>query len=379
MLLGSPDISGGTYVIFEHATRLAAHGIDVTVVTEEPCPPSRLAWHPAASRLRFMHPDEASLEIWDVVLATWWKTVLWMTRLSARRYGYFVQSIESRFYPEDEVPLRHLVEGTYRLGLPVITEARWIRQHLEAMLEVPAALAPNGIRKDLYRPDGSRWAEPPAEGLRVLVEGPLGVPFKNVSRTLELVRRAGVGEMWLMTSTEGASDALADRVFRQVPIDEVGRVYRSCDVLVKLSYVEGMFGPPLEMFHCGGTAMTYDVTGHDEYLVADVNALVLPRDDEEGVVRGLRRLASDRELLAGLRVAARATADAWPDWEASSATFAKAVLNLPGSPSRSVLSAAIDHLHEGYVVAEQLRHRVAHLSRPLWKRGLGRLARTLGR
>jgi hypothetical protein len=38
-------------------------------------------------------------------------------------------------------------------------------------------------------------------------------------------------------------------------------VYRSCDILGKLSYVEGMFGPPLEMFHCGWTAIVYNVTG----------------------------------------------------------------------------------------------------------------------
>lgn len=42
-----------------------------------------------------------------------------------------------------------------------------------------------------------------------------------------------------------------------------------------------MFGPPLEMFHCGGTSIVYDVTGHDEYIVHDKNGLVAKTDDDE--------------------------------------------------------------------------------------------------
>lgn len=65
-------------------------------------------------------------------------------------------------------------------------------------------------------------------------------------------------------------------------------IYRSCDVIVKLSYIEGMFGPPLEMFHCGGTAIVYDVTGHDEYIVHEKNALVVKTDDDKQVINYIK-------------------------------------------------------------------------------------------
>jgi hypothetical protein len=147
------------------------------------------------------------------------------------------------------------------------------------------------------------------------------VDYKNVPKSVELCRQAGVDEVWLLTSSAIDSFPGVDRVFSRVPIHETPEIYRSCDVLVKLSYVEGMFGPPLEMFHCGGTAIVYEVTGHDEYIVHEQNSYVVARDDEEQVVRLLQKLRNDTTALQRLKDGARKTADAWPDWSESSRQF----------------------------------------------------------
>ena len=47
---------------------------------------------------------------------------------------------------------------------------------------------------------------------------------------------------------------------------ELARLYADTDVVLKLSRIEGMFGPPLEGFHCGATCVVTPVTGHDEYV-----------------------------------------------------------------------------------------------------------------
>jgi hypothetical protein len=65
-----------------------------------------------------------------------------------------------------------------------------------------------------------------------------------------------------------------------------------------------MFGPPLEMFHCGGTAIVYDVTGHDEYIRHGVNSLVVERDNELQVVDWLKKLKNDIGLLDKLKAGA---------------------------------------------------------------------------
>ncbi len=143
--------------------------------------------------------------------------------------------------------------------------------------------------------------------------------------SVDLCRQAGVDEVWLLTSSDIDSFPGVDRVFSRVPIDDTPAIYRSCDVLVKLSYVEGMFGPPLEIFHCGGTAIVYEVTGHDEYIVHGRNSYVAARDDEQQVVEYLSRLKEDASELQRLKNGALETAAAWPDWGESSEQFGAAM------------------------------------------------------
>ena len=333
-LLGSPDINGGTYVIYEHATRLNRLAGPVTIITEGPVDPGRYAWHPAAGELCWKTLAEAEAEQFDLVIATWWQSVYLLERLRSVRYLYFIQSIESRFFPPGQPEdfklrdldiLRDWCENTYRLPLPVITEACWIQQYLLEKYNRSSYLVRNGIRKDVYQPDGALIAPRQPGRLRVLVEGPLGVFFKNVEKTVELCRRAEVDELWLLTSSDVREYPGVDRCLSRVPITETPAIYRSCDVLVKLSYVEGMFGPPLEMFHCGGTAIVYDVTGHDEYIRHGENSIVVARDDEEQVVAWLKRLKAEPDLLAGLKVGGARTAAAWPDWEEAAGQFNQAV------------------------------------------------------
>ena len=83
-----------------------------------------------------------------------------------------------------------------------------------------------------------------------------------------------------------------------------------------------MYGPPLEMFHCGGTVVTWDVTGSEEYVVDGVNGLVCEMGDFVGLRDALRRVVSDSHLLESSEAGAERTAAEWPDWKASSEEFA---------------------------------------------------------
>ncbi|MBN8242189.1 glycosyltransferase family 4 protein [Nitratireductor aquimarinus] len=320
-LVGSIAISGGTYVIFQHAAHLVESGYDVTIAVQEAFDDETASWHDKASVLQFLSFDEAKLCSYDLVIATWWKTALELAGFDARTYGYFVQSIESRFYPEEEQPLRALVDSTYRLPVAFVTEAKWIQQYLRERYDVKAALVPNGVRKDIYSLAGPSIAPRRQSAPRILVEGHFGVSFKNTALAIKLARAAGAREIWVLTGSPVEYLPFVKKVFSKVPIEKSAEVYRSCDILVKLSTVEGMFGPPLEMFHCGGTAVVFDVTGHDEYIVDNHNAVVVPGKDTKAVVRQLRTLLNDQNKLNLLKDGAVKTAQRWPNWGESSAKF----------------------------------------------------------
>ena len=323
-ILGSLEIGGGTYVVLQHAEHARAAGHEVTLVVLSRYSQAELLWHPGLAILKLAHISdlrEVKGERFDIAIATYWRTALELHQFEARQYAYFVQSIESRFYDDSQTRMRGLVDQTYDLGLPGITEATWIQRHLQQHHGSEFLLAYNGIRKASYAEHGPVHAPRVPGKLRVLVEGPFGSVIKNTGRTVRLAVRSRASETWLLTSSDVSWYPGVDRVFSRVPIAQVAEVYRSCDLIVKLSFVEGMFGPPLEMFHCGGTAVVYDVSGHDEYIVHGRNALVATMHDEATVVAHLDRLCDDPQLLAQLKEGARATAAAWPDWPEASAVF----------------------------------------------------------
>ncbi|CAK8718992.1 Glycosyltransferase involved in cell wall bisynthesis [Candidatus Electronema halotolerans] len=355
-LLGSPRINGGTYVIYEHASRLKRKGHRVVLITKQEVATAEHAWHSSASELEWLILEQAKNESFDMLLATWWQSPFLLHQLEAVHYAYFIQSIETRFFeppgPADfstaDNPLwQNLCEKTYSYKLPMITEACWIQEYLYKNWNSWPHLVRNGIRKDIYTAEGKTVAPRSQGHFRVLVEGPVHVSYKNVPAALRLARQAGADEIWLLTSSDMQEHPDADHVFSQVPIHETPAIYRSCDLLLKLSYVEGMFGPPLEIFHCGGTALVYDVTGHDEYIVHDQNAYVVPKDDEEQVVCLLRHLKSNPAELDRLKKGAAATAAAWPDWDVCSEQFEQALLAIAAErpTSRDYLRQHTEALH----------------------------------
>jgi glycosyltransferase involved in cell wall biosynthesis len=217
-----------------------------------------------------------------------------------------------------------LVEATYRFPVEYVTEAAWIQQYLKENYNQDSTLVRNGIRKDVYDPSG-KVIQARSEGHppRILVEGHFGVSFKNTALGVRLAREAGAKDIWVLTGSPVSWLPGISRVFSRVPMVKTAEIYRSCDILVKLSTVEGMFGPPLEIFHCGGTAIVFDVTGHDEYIVNGFNACVVPTGDTNGVVTVLRKLISDRSELMRLQEGALLTANKWPSWVDSSACFSE--------------------------------------------------------
>ena len=315
-LVNDLQLSGGVGVVIAHARQLHdRHGFDVTLVLareqEDP------HWsHEPLEGLPVASLDEARGQRYDIAISTWWETAFSLFELRAERYASFVQSLEDRFYRPGEADR---LGARLVLDLPVtfITEARWIADTLAGLRpSAPCHLVRNGIDKRVFAPRAG--LEPRVDGpLRVLVEGNANVWFKGVNEAVAAVGQ--MNEPHELTVVAPNPDGLvtngADRVVGPLTQRELAALYAKSDVLLKLSRVEGMYGPPLEAFHMGATCVTTEVTGHEEYIEHGVNALVCDWDDPRGTARQLDLLARDRMLLHNLRLGALRTARTWPTWE----------------------------------------------------------------
>jgi glycosyltransferase involved in cell wall biosynthesis len=144
--------------------------------------------------------------------------------------------------------------------------------------------------------------------------------MKGVSKTLSKLAEIKDIEIWHVNPTSGSSEH-ASKTFHKVSISEMNSIYKNVDVLVKMSRVEGMFGPPLEAFHSGATAIVSKVTGFDEYIKHRVNSLAVDVDDFEGMKSLIVELDKDRDLLVSLKLGAIATAKDWKSIEESRNEF----------------------------------------------------------
>ncbi len=337
-LLQDLQLSGGVGVVVEHARQLTRrHGFDVTLALTRA--QTRPDWtFEGLDTLHVLPLEEARNAQYDVVVATWWRTAHELFEFDARRYAYFVQSLEDRFYRPEE---RGHAEAAATLRFPVhfVTEARWIAETLDELRpDVPCYYVRNGVSKETFPP--LERVEPRLDGpLRILVEGSRVWWHKGVDEALAAAGAMNEQRHVTLVTHDGGpirATADADRVVGPLPQAELAALYAETDVVLKLSRVEGMFGPPLEGFHAGATCVVTPVTGHDEYVVHGWNGLVCDWDDTRGTARQLDLLARDRRLLHFLRSNALQTARAWPSWEQSSSFMALALGRIAGSEAASL-------------------------------------------
>jgi glycosyltransferase involved in cell wall biosynthesis len=383
-LVNDLELSGGVGVVVQHARQLSAmEGWDVTLVLarEQDGP----GWH-GYEHLPHLHVrsrEQALSERYDVAVATWWETTFTLFELEAERYAYFVQSLEDRFYLSDQA--ERLGAGlTFDLPVAFITEAQWIVDTLAGLRpDAPCHLVRNGIDKQVFVP--LEQLPPASTGpLRVLIEGSPSAWFKHVHSAIDAA--AAMREPHHVTVVCGDRKALgevvADEIVGPLSHPEMAELYERIDVVLKLSSVEGMFGPPLEGFHRGATCVVTPVTGHEEYVEHGWNGLLTDWEDLRGTARQLDLLARDRELLHFLRSNALETARAWPSWGQSSQFMAGALQAIAREPlpqSATASARLLADLRGGIEVYNvHLRERVDFARRALrFERVVARVRRTL--
>jgi glycosyltransferase involved in cell wall biosynthesis len=334
-VLPGVGISGGNNIVFEHASRLANRGYNVFLLNMYGS--SDMSWHPASDVLKVFCLDDsktfrflANTSI-DALFATGWQTFYEILRcdLRARHHFYFVQAQEALFSTRGSWEDR-LADITLNAKINYVTEASWICNWLNRDYGHDVVKLPHKLNRHII--SETEPLAPRGERLRVLLEGPLSNPWKRMGDAFLAVRNLDA-EIWCVSGAGSLQPwQRPERFFHAVPYSMMNKIMSSCDILVKLSAVEGVFGPPLEMMACGGTAVTTRVNGYDEYIIDGYNALTVEVGDYDGARRVLKQMIEDRELLQLLKRGARETADRLSGWESTIDILENKILSVCSAP-----------------------------------------------
>ena len=298
-------VGGGHRDIFEHLNRLADRGHEVALYTLGEQPDWFDLRVPVHGFEDYDALVEALTDVDAVKVATWWTTAIPVWRASVLKGipVYFVQDIETSYYPDDE-RMRHRVLDSYRPEFRYMTISGWNRERLSE-LGLDAALIPPGIDLDTFRP---RTDVKRRENM-VLALGRSN-PLKNLPLTIEAWRALPEPRPELcMFGIEPELAGEPGTRYEEAPSDErVAELFSEATVFVQTSTHEGFCLPALESMATGGAVVCTDAHGNRDFCADGENCLI-PDQDREAVSGALRRLLEDRELRervgrAGIETAA---------------------------------------------------------------------------
>ncbi|HSZ70443.1 MAG TPA: glycosyltransferase [Solirubrobacteraceae bacterium] len=289
-------VGGGHRDIFEHLNRLAERGHECALYTLGEAPDWFDLRVPVRSFEFYDELIDALAPLDAIKVATWWNTAapVWYASVLHGIPVYFVQDIETSYYPDDE-SVRHAVIDSYRPEFRYMTISGWNRDRLRE-LGLDAELIPPGIDLENFRvrPDVQR-----SEGM-VLALGRSN-PLKNLPLTIDAWRALAQprAELCLFgIEPELATDA-GMRYVKSPTDEEVGELFSAATVFVQTSSHEGFCLPALEAMATGGAVVCTDAHGNRDFCVDGENCL-MPEPDVESVSAALARLLADPELRARL-------------------------------------------------------------------------------
>ena len=116
----------------------------------------------------------------------------------------------------------------------------------------------------------------------------------------ELKRRLGCQPVWVSPDEPALFRNTGFETHVNLNREQLGAVYRSCDVLVYTPLVDGVGFPPIEAMGMGVPVVVTLNGGSDEYAIHEGNCLVVPIRDTDAIVRAVTRLYHDSELRTRL-------------------------------------------------------------------------------
>ena len=297
-LLAGLGISGGAAVVLKHVSLLIDEGHDAFVIDLGGYGDIQWFGNPAIRVYNINNIYECGVGNIDMLFATFWTTVDWLDKIQAKRKLYLVQSDERLFY--DDNLLKDRIEQTYKKDIEYVGIAQWIVDFLRVEFGHSPIYLPNGLDTALFYPDTPLQEKNPTR-LRVLIEGPISVPFKGMTDAYAAVSELDC-DLWIVSS-DGVPEPhwRYDRFFQKVKHEDMRKIYSSCDILLKMSKIESFAYPPLEAMACECTVVIMDVDGGIEYAVDGKNVLKVKKGDIQGAKQAVKSLIEDDLLRSKLR------------------------------------------------------------------------------
>ena len=304
-ILPSTDISGGVNVVLKHAEILKKNGWDVTLIDnidKDTLKKSRVGYN-----YRLAIPGNNVVIRHKTHMESYFNTIvatLWSTVSDIKSYAnvtnrlYFVQNLETDFYVWGGGWLRLFANASYGdvSGVRYITMSLWCKKWLKDRFGKDAAYASNGIDLRYFEYKKRDFNK---NKIKILIEGDSKSEYKNTDEAFRIVDKLDPKKYeisYLSYRKEPKDWYRVDHFYNRIPLEEVGKVYSKCDILIKTSLLESFSYPPLEMMATGGVSVVVPNDGNVEYLRDGENCLFYKQGDIDDGVNKIEQFVNNKTL-----------------------------------------------------------------------------------
>ena len=274
----------------------------------------------------------------DVVVATWWETAEWVSRLDPRKGAkvYFIQHHEVFPY----LPIARS-QATYRLPFHKIVVAKWLKDIVESEYQDFAVdLVPNSVDhaqffapvrgKQPFPTVGFLYSTAAFKGLDVLLPA-LELVRQRVSG-LRLVAFGGEKPTPSLVLPEGTHFSYHPKQ------DQIRNIYAQCDVWVTASKSEGFNLPAMEAMACRTPVVSTRTGWPDEAVKSRWNGVLVDVDDVSALAAAVEWVLAQTDAAWRTLSSNAFETVIESSWDVSSAMFEKALVNAQTRASRGEIA-----------------------------------------
>lgn len=300
--------SGGIKMVFDHANRLDKKKFNVEIWG--------LDHHDSPWKLNddvklrtFKNYDRMTAALGDqeaIKVATWWETAfpVWLSSVKKGIAAYYIQEIETWFYPNDVVA-QSVVVSCYRKEFKNMTTSQYNLQEIREM----------GLKAEAIPCGFDSKVNYPLKGVKrendMLVCNGRGFFQKNFDFTLKGWQAMGADRPRMVAYGPEPELARLDEkiTYKSRPSNEgVNELFNKATVLVQTSRHEGFCLPLLEAMATGAPVVCTDAHGNRDFCFDGKNCLIVEHDNIEQLRDALQKLFDDPALRKRLSKEALKTA-----------------------------------------------------------------------
>lgn len=301
--VSSMETGGGCRILAEIANALVSRGYETEMVLPD--------WSPVAYRVdapirRVPVLKKENIPYGDIVLPNFYVTFQPAFAAWPNQCVRLCQGFEPAWLKGAE---RDFALLTYRKEVPVVSMSQWLDDQVYRYTGQRSVVVNEGVDPQHFHP--GRKEDPPspkrAKVILYIARDPKAgyelKGYRDFVMSMQLLKRIYKGDFTVhMICTERILPlpGIPHKTFRPADDEEMAELYRSADVFVSTSWVEGFGLPPLEAMACGTPVVTTDSGGVMDFCTHLDSAYVVPPKNPRAIAEGIYSVLSHPKLARRL-------------------------------------------------------------------------------